>query len=212
MVFPHAVAPEQTFALLATYGFSGTANSSNIPMGAQQPHDLDSLLRPSTTEYGGLLSLLRYSVSDVIPRPELAIQMFLGSPLLFYSHENLFENGSQAFDSYADFLNQNDPKVKWANLGEIARHSHLLRQRSDGNFDVLRLASDFRDIHLSRSKLGSAVIRGYYSHRWDKAELFLEDKRWWLITALVAILFVVRMRKRKRSSVIRESRIGVQSL
>src|SRR6202008_403069 len=55
MVFPHAVAPEQTFAALKTYDFLGTANSSNVPIGVSFPTDLTFLLRPYTASYQGLL-------------------------------------------------------------------------------------------------------------------------------------------------------------
>jgi hypothetical protein len=276
MVFPHAVAPEETFELLTAYGFSGTANSSNVPMSSDPPDDLGSLFRPSASVYGGLLSLSRHPVLGEIPRLQLAIESFFGNPLLFYSHENLFEGGARAFDHLADFVNQLQSDVKWTSLGEIARHSHLIRRRFDGNVDVLmfssemdlvnpdqeereffvtkvgqslvansvtvngspvafkrtgdiyrlslsipahqvckvrllyendldlvredvrktdlysyslRIASDFRDLHLSRSRCGSALIRGYYLHQWDKVEFYLEEM-WWLGIALLALLLV----------------------
>jgi hypothetical protein len=276
MVFPHAVAPEATFTLLTSYGFSGTANSSNVPLHMRPANDLGSLFRPSTSVYGGLLSLSRHPVIGDLHRSQLAIQSFFGNPLLFYGHENLFEGGVGAFNQFADFINQLQSDVKWTSLGEIARHSHLIRSRLDGNFDVLmfssemdlvnrdreereffvtkagqtpdassvmvdgspvtfrrsgniynlslsipahqvckvrflydndldlvredvrktglyfyslRIASDFRDLRLSRSKFGSALIRGYYLHRWDKVELYLEEK-WWLGVVLLVLVLV----------------------
>ena len=283
MVFPHAVAPEATFTLLTSYGFSGTANSSNVPLNTRPPNDLRSLFRPSTSVYGGLLSLSRNPAIGDVPRSQLVIQSFFGNPLLFYAHENLFEGGAGAFNQFADFINQLQSDVKWTSLGEIARHSHLIRSRLDGNFDVLmfssemdlvnpdreereffvtkagqspdassvtadgfpvafkragnvyslsllipahhfckirfayknnldleredvrktslysyslRIASDFRDMHLSRSKFGSALIRGYYLHQWDKVELYLEEK-WWLgVTFLVLVIVGIRHHQR----------------
>ena len=276
MVFPHAVAPEKTFTLLTSYGFSGTANSSNVPMNTDPPSHLGFLFRPSTSVYGGLLSLYRHPAVKDVSRTRLAIQSFLGNPLLFYSHENLFEGGAGAFNGLADFVNELQSDVRWTSLGEIARHSHLIRSRLDGNFDVLmfssemdlvnpgqeereffltkavqssevdsvtidgspatfrlagnvysmslsipahqvckvrftykndldleredvrksslysyslRIASDFRDLYLSRSKFGSALIRAYYLRQWDKVELYLEEK-WWLSVALFVLVLI----------------------
>jgi hypothetical protein len=276
MVFPHAVAPGKTFALLTLYGFSGTANSSNVPMNTDPPSDLGFVFRPSTSVYGGLLSLYRHPAVSDLSRTRLAIESFLGNPLLFYSHENLFEGGAGAFNRLADFVNELQSDVRWTSLGEIARHSHLIRSRLDGNFDVLmfsnemdlvnpgqgereffltkaaqssevesvtvdgspatfrlagnvysmslsipahqvckvrftykndldleredvrksslysyslRIASDFRDLYLSRSKFGSALIRAYYLRQWDKVELYLEGK-WWLGVALFVLVLI----------------------
>jgi peptidoglycan/xylan/chitin deacetylase (PgdA/CDA1 family) len=267
MVFPHAVAPEATFAALRTFEFLGTANYQNVPLGTSYPAEPTFLLRPYTVDYANLLSLSRYPAGGEIPRSEIAIQSFLGNPLLFYGHENLFENGIAAFNAFADGVNEVQPDTQWTSLGEIARHSHLVRRREDGGFDVrmlsnemdlknptdgdvvfniervedpspairsltidgtaaafershgmltlrmvvpagqvrklrivyendwdpsredirkrnvyayvLRRASDFRDLHLSRSSWGSAITKAYYRHGWDSIEGYLERK-WWV--------------------------------
>jgi hypothetical protein len=284
MVFPHAVAPEPTFKILAEYGFTGTANSVNVPMHAKAPGNLILLFRPDISVYGGLLSLVRYSATGDLPRSQIAIQSFLGNPALFYGHENLFSAGPDAFNRFADFINQIEPDVTWANLGAIARHSHLIRSRVDGGYDVrmfsnemdlknpdtetqeffvqkvdqfgtglltvngrsaafartgeasefrvslpanqicnvrftykndldlaqqdirkssvyaylLRTASDYRDLRLSKSALGSALIQGYYAHRWDVLELYAE-KAWWIITIVALVIAVgIRWRREKR--------------
>ena len=142
MVFPHSVAPRPTFTALRKYGFLGTANSSNVPIGEQLPNDPTFLLRPCTTAYGGLLSLSRYAAGGDAPQLELVIQSFLGNPLLFYGHETLFENGAGSFNVLADFVNRIQPETRWTSLGGIARHSHLLRKRMDGDFDVRMLSSE----------------------------------------------------------------------
>jgi len=272
MVFPHGVAPELTFAALKKYGFSGTANSSNVPLDKKFPSEPTFLLRPYTSAYGGFLSLSRSPVSADIPQVDIAIQMFMGNPLLFYGHQDLFETGAGAFNAYADFVNRVQPGTNWASLGQIARHSYLLRKREEGGFDVLmlssemdlanpsekettfylrrtrdadvdtslitvdgspvalersgetmllrlvvpahqvrivrvtygndldlsqteigknssyasalRMASDFRDLKLSRSWWGSALTRAYYGHNWDTLEAHLEH-RWWIARVVV---------------------------
>ncbi len=142
MVFPHAVAPEPTFAALRTYGFLGTANSSNVPLGEQSPRDPMFFLRPYTTDYASLLSYYRYPAAGEVPQLEVAIHAFLGNPILFYDHASLFSSGIGAFNAHADFVNHIQPDTKWTTLGEIARHSYLLRKRTNGGVDVLMLSSE----------------------------------------------------------------------
>jgi len=59
MVFPHFVAPKDTFAALGQYDFLGTANSVHVPDGEEFPADPSFLLRPFTSHYGGFLSFFR---------------------------------------------------------------------------------------------------------------------------------------------------------
>jgi hypothetical protein len=165
MVFPHAVAPEPTFAALSTYGFLGTANSSNIPLDKPFPNDPIFFLRPYTTNYAGLLSLYRYPAAGEVPHLEVAIHAFLGNPILFYDHSSLFSSGISAFDAHADFINQIQPDTKWTNLGEIARHSYLLRKRTNGDVDVLMLS---REMELENSGDTAQV---FYVRRNDGARL-----------------------------------------
>jgi hypothetical protein len=161
MVFPHAVAPEPTFAALRTYGFLGTANSSNVPLGEPFPRDPMFFLRPYTTNYAGLLSLYRYPAAGEVQQLEVAIQAFLGNPILFYDHSSLFSSGISAFNAHADFVNHIQPDTKWTTLGEIARHSYLLRKRTNGGVDVLMLSSE---MELENSADTEQV---FYVHRKD---------------------------------------------
>jgi peptidoglycan/xylan/chitin deacetylase (PgdA/CDA1 family) len=141
MIFPHEVAPEQTFRILKTYNFLATANSVNVPSDLPFPTDPVFLLRSYTLDFANFPSLFRYSTLGPIPKTDIAIQSFLGNPLLFYGHENLFQQGIGEFDGFADFVNQLAPDTRWTSLGDIARHLHLIRRREDGDFDV-RMLSD----------------------------------------------------------------------
>jgi hypothetical protein len=143
MVFPHGVAPEETFAALKQYGFLGTANLVSVPLGATSPPAF--MLRPYTVAYANFLSLSRYPAGVKLPRLEIAIQSFLGNPILLYGHEDLFVQGIGAFNAFADYVNQIQPDSHWTNLGEIARHSHLVRRREDGGFEV-RMFSNEMDL------------------------------------------------------------------
>ncbi|WP_263357922.1 hypothetical protein [Acidicapsa ligni] len=142
MVFPHGVAPQATFAALKSYGFLSTANSLDVPLDSSFPKSSLFILRPYTTAYARFLSLSRYSVEAPISHVDLAIQTFLGNPILLYGHEAFFRSGSEAFNPIADTLNHMQPDTQWTSLGNISRHMYLLRQRVDGDFDVRMLSNE----------------------------------------------------------------------
>jgi hypothetical protein len=145
----------------------GTANSLNVPVGSLLPADPTFLLRPYTVSYGNFLSLFRYSAEGQMSRMEIAIQSFLGNPLLFYGHEKLFDHGIGEFNKFADLVNQIQPDTRWKSLGEIARHLYLVRRREDGEFDVRMFSNEMalrnpnqRDavFHVEVEEDGSAVM------------------------------------------------------
>ena len=102
MVFPHSISQAPTLAALKRYNFSATANSVNVPNGSQAPSDPEFALRPVTMAFSNFPSLKRYSAEAPIPAAQLAIDAFLGSPMLFYAHQGFFAAGIDAFSSTAD--------------------------------------------------------------------------------------------------------------
>ena len=142
MVFPHAVAPSQTFRALKTYNFWATTNSENVPLGESKPADALFALRPETLAFNNFLSVKRYSAEVPVSRAKIAINAFLGNPLLFYVHQGFFWPEIGAFDSVADYVNGVAPHVHWGSLGEVAQHLYFLRLRPDRDYDVLAFSPD----------------------------------------------------------------------
>ena len=136
MVFPHSISPEATLRELKRYNFLATANSLNVPSDAATPPDADFVLRTASLHFAGFPSLRRYSAETDIPEPQLAIDAFLGNPMLFYAHESYFSPGIGAFNKMADTVNQIQPGIQWKGLGYIAHHLYLEKLRDDGNFDI----------------------------------------------------------------------------
>lgn len=136
MVFPHSVSPQATFAALKSANFLGTANSLNVPSDAVAPSGAEFALRTATLHFATFPSLRRYSAENDIPRPQLAIDAFLGNPILFYVHESFFASGIDAFNRTADSVNQIQPDTQWQSLGDIVKHLYLEKLRDDGNFDI----------------------------------------------------------------------------
>jgi hypothetical protein len=136
MVFPHSIAPTPTLAELKKANYLATANSLNVPSDAEPGLGVNSVLRTTTLEYANFPSMRRYSAEAEIAEPQLAIDAFLGNPILLYGHQGFFANGLGAFDSSADLVNRIAPHTEWRSLGYIAAHSYLQRRRSDGNYDI----------------------------------------------------------------------------
>lgn len=155
MVFPHSVSPAATLGLLKRYNFLATANSLNVPSDATVPSDAEFVLRTASLDFADFPSLRRYSAETDIPRPQLAIDAFLGNPMLFYAHEGFFASGIGAFNKTADIVNQLQPDTKWRGLGDIVQHLYLEKLRDDGNFDIRAHSGT---IHLSNSHKRDAVF------------------------------------------------------
>jgi peptidoglycan/xylan/chitin deacetylase (PgdA/CDA1 family) len=155
MVFPHSISPETTLSVLKRYNFLATANSLNVPSDAQAPSDTEFALRTGTMQFANFPSLRRYSAESDIPKSQLAIDAFLGNPMLFYAHESFFASGIGAFNRTADMVNRLQPDTQWRGLGYIARHLYLERMRDDGNYDVNAYSAD---IALSNPNVHDAMF------------------------------------------------------
>ena len=142
MIFPHSIAPERTLEALKTYNYLATINSTNVPQDAVKPSGLSFDLRPVTLSFAGLPSISRYSAAAPIPKEFIAINEFLGNPLLFYSHSEFFARGIDAFDGLANEVNKLEPDTQWRSLGDIVRHLYLVKLKDNSNYDVLAFSSN----------------------------------------------------------------------
>lgn len=137
MVFPHAVAPLQTFQELKKYNFWATTNSQNVPLGSVPPQDPLFALRPQTLDFKNFLSVKRYSAEVPVSPETIAVNAYLGNPLLFYVHQEFFHGDIGAFDRVADTVNKIEPASQWKSLGDITQHLYLIRKREDRDYDIL---------------------------------------------------------------------------
>jgi hypothetical protein len=142
MVFPRKIAPSATLALLKQHNFLATVNARHVPLDEAMPKEPSFFLSAATIRYQNFPSLRRYSVEGEMSRESLAVEAFLGNPLVFYGHHQLFQGGIGNFNRIANMVAKIQPATNWVSLGEIARHLYKLRQRSDGSFDVLAFSSE----------------------------------------------------------------------
>ncbi|MFC1888622.1 hypothetical protein ACFL4G_02585 [Thermodesulfobacteriota bacterium] len=149
MVFPHGIAPANTLGLLKKYNFLATTNASNVPLGSNRPDDTLFWLRSVTLNFENFASLDRYP-QGAITVADIAIDMFLGNPILIYGHQNMFADDINRFNGLAELINHIEPDIQWQNLGYIIQHLYLKRIRHDGNYDVRSFS---RSIELENTQL-----------------------------------------------------------
>lgn len=151
-IFPHSIGEEGILEELKIYNYEATFNSTNLPMKAIRPHDDLFPLRPVTISFGDFACFQRNPAELPDIDRIVAINAFLGNAQLFYTHQQFFAKGIDAFDHLADTVNQVEPATKWSGLGEISAHAYLLRQLNDSEYDVLAFTSDIRlENRFSRS-------------------------------------------------------------
>jgi hypothetical protein len=143
-VFPHSIGEEPILEKLKVYNFLATVNSTNVPMESTAPAGVLFQLRPVTTSFGDFPSVLRYPADMPQPETLIAINGFLDNPLFFYTHEEFFARGIDAFDQVADEVNRLEPDTEWRNPGNIAAHLYLLRLSDEGGYEVLTFSSSAR--------------------------------------------------------------------
>lgn len=149
MVFPHGIAPAKTLALLKRYNFLATSNAGHIPLGSNEPNDALFWLRSVTLDFENFISLKRYPAKGRT-KADIAIDLFLGNPIVFYGHHDLFKDGIDSFNELVEVVNKIEPSVKWQSLAYIARHLYLKRIRGDGNYDIRAFC---RSIELENTQM-----------------------------------------------------------
>jgi len=142
MVFPHGIAPAKTLGLLKKYNFLATVNADNVPINSSMPKDILFHLRNFTIRFENFPSIKRYSENR--PKYDIALDLFLDNPVLFYVHQDFFHKGINAFNKAAGIVNKIQPNIKWQSLGYIAQHLYLEKLRDDGNYDLLAFTNNFK--------------------------------------------------------------------
>ena len=155
MVFPHGVSPAATFAELKRHGFWATFNYSNVPLGENPSADRTVALRSVNSDWYGFPAVRR-AYPEKYPEAAIAIDLFLGNPVLFMSHQDLFFDGIGSFSSYARTVNVRQPAVQWKSLGEISCHLHRVRWLGERHCEV-RLSS--RHAKVENPQAGAAEFR-----------------------------------------------------
>jgi hypothetical protein len=119
------------------------------------PDDPLAALRSPLTHWHDLPALRRdypHEYSD----EAVALDLFLGNPVLFMAHQDDFSDGIDAFTPHAQRVNRRQPAVQWVSLGEITRQLHRVRWVDDRTCDVLMVS---RHARLANPKAEPARFR-----------------------------------------------------
>jgi len=147
MIFPWGVSPESTLVLLKKYNFLATVNAQDLPLEAVRPSEWDYGMYQANMDFGNFPTLTRRPPGSYEPiRPDLQpfiLDLFLGKPALFYSHEDeLFKGGIDGFDQVADEINNLARTVEWRSLGYIISHLYLEKTNDDGGVSIKMYGND----------------------------------------------------------------------
>jgi hypothetical protein len=155
-VFPHSIGSGSMLEELKRYNLLATVNSANVPMDRLRPEDPLFGLRTVTTSFADFPSIARYSVAVPLPKGLIQINEFLGNPLFFYGHQDLFASGMDAFNDIADEVNRSETDTEWRSAGDIVEHLYLVKLREDASYDVLSFASR---LHLDNTSGRDVVFK-----------------------------------------------------
>lgn len=135
-VFPQSIGPGKTLGLLKKHNFLMTTNFVNVPLGHDVPEEIAFRLRPATLRFGNFASLYRFPLGEGIADSSIAKELFLGNPIIFYTHHTFFHDGADSFNGTADLVNRLEPEVTWGSLGLFAESLYMERLREDGAYDI----------------------------------------------------------------------------
>jgi hypothetical protein len=168
MVFPHGVSPAATIAELKRAGYWATSNYSNVPLDESPPMDPVRQARASTDSWSGFPTLRR-AYPQNYSEASIAIDLFLGNPVLFMAHQDLFFDGIDAFNRSANMVNTHCPEVQWASLGKISRYLYLQRFPREGHVEV-ELQSRRVTVHNA-----AAAAQTYHFCKYEPTEFAISD-------------------------------------
>lgn len=146
MVFPHGIATERTLNLLKKHNFLATANSRSFSFGTILPDSQLYELRSYNTYVNNFLSMRRIvpiNEKTINLKYKIAIDLFLGNPIIFYTHHAYFKNGIDNFNLSAQIVNNIHPEVEWGSLKKIVQYSYLMRKKENGNIEIYSFSNDF---------------------------------------------------------------------
>ncbi len=158
IVFPHNIAPEKTLALLKQYNFLATANGGNVPLGSPSPTNPLFYFRTVSTDFANFPSLDRTEPAEYTPI-EIALDLYLGNPVLFFEHVLFFSEGLDAFNPTATYVNQLQPDIQWTGLGEIARHLYIQRKVSDTQYEVQAFSRQIKLYNPTAHEMDFTVLK-----------------------------------------------------
>lgn len=162
MIFPYNIGPEQTLALLKRYNFQGTINSRDYPIDMERNETWDAYMYPAELAYNNLAVIGRTGPQ----KRAYPFNLFIDQPVFMYVHKDFFSD-MQAFNTFADTINNAEGAVEWQSIDAIMKRLYLEKRNDDGSIDVMFFGNDVvvsnnddtsRMYHLRRADDGTMPI------------------------------------------------------
>jgi hypothetical protein len=154
MVFPQGGFSVDAMAVLRARNFDAAVNT--VPHPAQQPVrlSLGELAQPAILRYAGFpLFLRRASVNTQCP--EIAFNLFFGSPIFIVEHHDIFQR-PEALVAAVSRINAIAPQIRWSRPTTAVSNSLLWRRTADGTY---RIRAYSRTVRLSNDSGSPARFR-----------------------------------------------------
>lgn len=162
MIFPGGISPKKTFELLKSYGYLGTANDQDLPLGENRPSAWDYGMYPAVNDFFGFPNYIQRTPGrSQSYEPALLtsyLDLFIGKPVLFYTYassRSLFAGGMDGFNPIADEINRIIGPLEWRSLGYIARHLYSEKENDDGSLSIKMYS---RELILSNDKQNEQIM------------------------------------------------------
>jgi hypothetical protein len=144
MVFPQGHFSTVAMKALQSCGYLAAVNSTGIPVdGEEGSVQVRDLLDVAITRFSGFPLFLRHYPDDVVG---LALDLFLGKPVLLVEHHNYFKDGYGSLAATVRMLRKMEPRLAWTNLATICSRASWTRRLESGEV-LVRFYTDRFQLH-----------------------------------------------------------------
>ncbi len=132
MIFPQGLFSRAALSALKAEGYLAAVNTGVLAVDYGREILLRDLLEPAVTVYDGFPLFVRRSPKIL----QVALDLYLGRPILIVSHHDYFKTGYANACAFADQVNALDARISWEPLGKLLRSSALYRKDKGGKIEV----------------------------------------------------------------------------
>jgi hypothetical protein len=148
MVFPQGQFSTVAMKVLQSCGYLAAVNSTGRPVdGEENCLRLRDLLDVAITRFSGFPLFVRHYPDDVVG---LAVDLFLGKPVLLVEHHGYFRDGYESLASVVRMLRTMEPGLEWTNLSTICSRASWVRRLESGEL-LVRFYADRFKLHNNTS-------------------------------------------------------------
>jgi hypothetical protein len=152
MIFPRGEYTKNSLNPLKKHNFLMTVNGGKpvSEVGEISFSEKIDEMRGITLEFEGFPVVLRSRIYDwqndernfQAGRRMMQIRLFLDLPVLMYAHHDFFHKGIDGFNFIARNVNEMQPQIKWASLGDIGKKLYYEKRIGEREIEILSFTSE----------------------------------------------------------------------